>query len=514
MNKLIGQNLGQYRILEQLGKGGMATVYKAYQPSLDRYVAVKVLPPYFAHEAGFAERFTREARAVAKLEHPHILPIHDFGQEGDLSYIVMKYVEAGTLKEMLGQPINPRQASGIIGQVAEALDYAHEQGIIHRDVKPSNVLMDHGRWVLLTDFGLAKMVEASQALTASGVGVGTPAYMSPEQGRGMKVNARSDVYSLGIVLYEMLTGRVPFEAETPMAVVIRHITDPLPLPRQMNPDIPESVERVILKALAKKPEDRFATTGEMAAALHQAVSQLPTVPAVEVAAPPPEPLPAVEAEVPPPEPPPAAEAVAPPPAIPAAPETIPVPTPEVVAAPKRLLTPRRWRWVMIIVGILLVCCIIPWLADVILVHPRVEALVRQQAIAAVDELLAIGDLAAFHDKWRGRRVTVTEREMNEYLELYPPPVPLDSWQVRLRPEEIWIELGASGRMFYIRGTVSAQDGKALCRVERMTWPLALAVSRRGVTMLCTQQANRVLAAADLQLKAADVREGSLTLSFE
>jgi|GEM_PF-1867380 len=324
MADLIGQTIGQYRILEQIGKGGMATVYKAYQPSLDRYVAVKVLPSYFAHEEGFAERFTREAKAIAKLTHPHILPIHDFGQEGGLSYIVAQYVEAGTLKDMLGQPMAPRQAAEIVGQIAEALDYAHARGIIHRDVKPSNVLMDRGRWVLLTDFGLAKMVEASQALTASGVGVGTPAYMSPEQGQGMKVDARSDVYSLGIVLYEMLTGRVPFEAETPMAVVIKHISHPLPLPRQINPDIPAEVERVILKALAKKPEDRFANTGEMAAALREAVSQMPTVPAVEVL-----PVaPAVE-EAP----------AAPPPPVPkVAPPTKRV---ERVAAPRRKVS---WVW--------------------------------------------------------------------------------------------------------------------------------------------------------------------------
>ncbi|MFZ5918569.1 MAG: protein kinase domain-containing protein [Chloroflexota bacterium] len=332
MAHLIGQTLGQYRIIEQIGQGGMATVYKAYQPSLDRYVAVKVLPAYFAHEPGFAMRFTREAKAIARLNHPNILPIHDFGQEGELSYIVMKYVEVGTLKEMLGQPLPLADAADILGQIAAALDHAHQRGILHRDVKPSNVLLDEGRWVLLSDFGLAKMVEGSAVLTASGVGVGTPAYMAPEQGRGEAVDARADIYSLGIVLYEMLTGRVPFEAETPMAVVIKHITDSLPLPRSLNPTIPQAVERVMLKALAKEPNDRFASTTEMADTFQKAVAAAPVVTPEMV------PVPTVH-------PPPAAPSLAP--------ETPAKPMPAITEAPPQ---PRRgvpWKLVGALAGILL-----------------------------------------------------------------------------------------------------------------------------------------------------------------
>lgn len=272
MFNLIGKTLGPYRILEQIGVGGMATVYKAYQPSMDRYVAIKVLPPYLSQDDQFARRFQREAHAIARLEHAHILPVYDYGESEGVTYIVMRYIAAGTLKEYIAKKSLPYdEIARLIGQVASALDYAHRLGIIHRDVKPNNILIDEQANTYLTDFGLARMIETTQQITGSGVGIGTPNYMSPEQGKGIKADHRSDIYSLGVILYEMATGRVPFEAETPMAVVLKHITDPLPLPRSVAPDVPEAVEMVILKALAKEPAHRYQSAGELSQALTAAV---------------------------------------------------------------------------------------------------------------------------------------------------------------------------------------------------------------------------------------------------
>ncbi len=272
---LIGKTLGQYRIVEAVGHGGMADVYKAQQPALDRFVAVKVLLPQQANRAEFRERFNREAKAVAQLNHPNILPIMDYGQDDDLSYIVMKYVSGGTLADRLKHPIDLVTTANLITQIAAALDHAHDHGILHRDIKPSNVLLDEGEWVQLADFGLAKLLHGNQSLTISGLAMGTPAYLSPEQGQGLPLDRHSDIYSLGAILYEMVTGRLPFTAETAMGVIVKHIYDQPPPPRILNPALPEAVEAVVLKALAKNITERYRSAGELANALQGAVAVAP-----------------------------------------------------------------------------------------------------------------------------------------------------------------------------------------------------------------------------------------------
>jgi serine/threonine protein kinase len=282
---LAGSNFGPYRILEPLGRGGMAAVYKAYEPGLDRYVALKVLPPDFLRDADFGERFRREARVIAKLEHPNIVPIYAFDIEEEIPWMSMRLVPGGALSALLAKGRLPEsEILAILGGVAEALDYAHSQGVVHRDIKPQNVLLDPAhQHVYLADFGIAKMVEGSPGLTRTGMITGTPQYMAPEQATGKAVDHRADIYALGIVAYEMLTGHTPFTADTPIAILMKHVSEPIPLP---DPNlIPELQMLALLKSLAKEPDERWASAGAFIAALRQggeADASQPTRPATSL----------------------------------------------------------------------------------------------------------------------------------------------------------------------------------------------------------------------------------------
>jgi S1-C subfamily serine protease len=259
----------------------MASVFKAYQPSLQRYVAVKILPPHLAQNTEFSKRFEREARAIAQLDHQNIVPVFDYGQSEGITYIVMKHVDGGTLKDLLERQgkLPLERAALILSQIASALDYAHGQGVIHRDIKPANVLMARPDWALLSDFGLVHVAEGSIKLTGTGVSLGTPEYMSPEQAQGMEVDHRSDIYSLGVMLYATVTGQAPYTGSTPVAVILKHVNEPLPSPRAVNPALPEAAEAAIVSALAKNPSDRPATAGDFSRAFSQAVgAQIETQP--------------------------------------------------------------------------------------------------------------------------------------------------------------------------------------------------------------------------------------------
>ncbi len=275
---LEGHNLGKYRILEPLGRGGMAQVYKAYHPQLDRYVAIKVLRSDLVEEVEFLARFRREARAVAALRHPHIVQIYDFDAQDDLYYMVMELLEGDTLKAYLNamrvrrERLPLGETVRIFSDVLDGLSYAHGEGIIHRDLKPANIMLTRRGQAVLTDFGIAQIVGGTQ-YTVSGALMGTLSYMAPEQGLDGHCDARSDIYSLGIVYYEALTGTVPFDADTPLAILMKHINDPLPMPRKFDPSIPEPFERVALKALAKHADDRFQSAAAMTEALMGAAQE-------------------------------------------------------------------------------------------------------------------------------------------------------------------------------------------------------------------------------------------------
>ncbi len=273
---IIGENVGPYRLIEKLGKGGMATVFKAYHPSLDRYVAIKALHPAFMEHPGFIDRFEREAKVVAKLDHPNIVPIYDFSEHEDRPYLVLKYVRGETLKARLEKSkLTYKESRHIFRVISSALAYAHQEGVLHRDIKPSNVLMEKGGQIYLADFGLARMTETSQTTLSGQMMMGTPHYISPEQAKGLGgLDSGTDIYSLGVMMYELLVGEVPFQADTPFSVIHDHIYSPLPLPRDMNPDLNEDIQRAILKSLAKKREDRYENISEMMAMFLKAFDTL------------------------------------------------------------------------------------------------------------------------------------------------------------------------------------------------------------------------------------------------
>jgi serine/threonine protein kinase len=264
MSDLAGRSIGPYRLVERIGQGGMAAVYKAVDTRDDRVLAVKILTAMAAAEPELVQRFLREAKLLkTRLRHPNIVPVEDYGEADGHMYLVMPLYTAGGLNDRLEHgAMTPQEGSQLIAQVSSALEYAHNQGIVHRDIKPSNILLDDQGNALLSDFGLARVADASVSLTGSSI-LGTPAYIAPEQVRGDAIDPRTDQYSLGIVLYQLTTGRLPFESDSPMAILLKHVNEPLPRPRSVAPSIPESVEQVILKATAKDPKDRFASVAEM-----------------------------------------------------------------------------------------------------------------------------------------------------------------------------------------------------------------------------------------------------------
>src|SRR6202453_1881308 len=260
---------GRYELTHLIARGGMAQVYRAMDRQLERPVALKVLFPELSIDRTFVERFRREAQAAANLSHPNIVPVFDWGEDDGSYFIVMEYVEGRPLSAVLRDPqrLSPRQIATIGAGVAAALAFAHRHGVVHRDVKPGNVLITPDGDVKVTDFGIARAMNTEESLTQTGAVMGTAAYFSPEQAEGKGVDARSDIYSLGVVLYEMAVGRPPFTGDSPVAVASKHVRDMPVLPREANPSVPPALEAVIMKAMAKNPDDRYGSAGELRADL-------------------------------------------------------------------------------------------------------------------------------------------------------------------------------------------------------------------------------------------------------
>jgi serine/threonine protein kinase len=283
MSEVAGQTLGQYEVLELIGQGGMARVYKGYQRSLERYVAIKAIPARIddAPDPAFVQRFNAEARLIARLTHPNIVPVHDYGEDKGWAFIVMEYIAGGTLRDRIVRAeaqhvrLDLTLTLELLAQAAMALDLAHANGVVHRDVKPGNMLLRTEDHLLLSDFGIAAILEANQAFTRSGGNAGTPQYMAPEQGlpNGV-IDGRTDIYALGVVLFQAVLGRLPFTADTPMGIIYRHIHEPPPRPLTLLTTLPARVEQIILRAMAKDPAARYQRARDMANDLRLAAADV------------------------------------------------------------------------------------------------------------------------------------------------------------------------------------------------------------------------------------------------
>jgi formylglycine-generating enzyme required for sulfatase activity/tRNA A-37 threonylcarbamoyl transferase component Bud32 len=359
---MTGAMFGRYEIKGELGRGGMATVYHAFDPRFRREVAIKVLPHEFLHDQTFRARFEREAQSIAGLEHSAIVPVHDFGEEEGQPFLVIRFMPGGSLADWIRQgPLPLGEITTIMDRICAALDFAHSKGIIHRDVKPANILFDEPGDPYLSDFGIVKVAETTAQLTGSGI-VGTPAYMAPEMARRGGITPLIDVYALAVTLYQMLTGQLPYDAETPMGLLMAHLGEPIPDARVLRPDLPDAVQAVIERGMAKDPGERYATAGELAAALHTALSTadeveapletipLPLRPRVQPIA---GTVPATE---------PVAEAVTPPddvvqlPTVPEEPSAVAEPVVAKRAAPRRGLP--VWVWVIGVLGVGLAAAVV------------------------------------------------------------------------------------------------------------------------------------------------------------
>jgi serine/threonine-protein kinase len=279
--ELVGQRIGKYQFMEYLGYGAMARVYKAYHTTLDRYVAIKLLHPHFASDADFVGQFKREAKNLATLRHPNIVQVYDFDIIDDMPYMIMEYIDGPTLKNVIDETrrrhvrVSLSKSVRIIMNIGVALSYAHKRSMVHRDVKPSNVMLEKSGRVVLADFGLARLLTGKRT-TISGTVKGTPAYMSPEQGLGKSGEARSDIYSLGVIFYELATGQLPFDSDNPLAIAMKHVNEPLKSPKTFVPELPDRIEAIIMKTMEKNPTKRYNTVDELLQDLRNFTRQVKT----------------------------------------------------------------------------------------------------------------------------------------------------------------------------------------------------------------------------------------------